>query len=128
MYCKNLSKSLNGNLRCKLFKTITYIDNCKKCLRFEPRANESIRKVSTKRICVKKEIYQQVYERDKGKCRLQDESCQGGLELHHIVYRSEDKSLINEPNNCIMLCTKHHEEVHSNKHYWQPILKNLINL
>ena len=34
MYCKYLSKSLKGNLRCKLLKTITYIDKCKKCLNF----------------------------------------------------------------------------------------------
>jgi hypothetical protein len=26
-----------------------------------------------------------------------------------------------------MLCLKHHKEVHSNKHYWQPILKEMIN-
>jgi hypothetical protein len=26
-----------------------------------------------------------------------------------------------------MLCTKHHKQVHSNKHYWQPILKEMIN-
>ena len=49
MYCKYLSKSLKGNLRCKLLKTITYIDECKKCLNFEPRANKPIKKVSNKR-------------------------------------------------------------------------------
>ena len=37
MYCKYLSKSLNGKLRCKISKSITYIDNCKKCLKFEPK-------------------------------------------------------------------------------------------
>ena len=89
-------------------------------------ANKPIKKVSKNRITVKKEIYQQVYERDKGICRLQNGTCEGGLELHHIVYRSEDKKLINEPTNCIMLCTKHHKEVHSNKHKWQSILKEMI--
>jgi hypothetical protein len=49
MFCKYLSKSLNGKLKCKLFKTITYIDNCKKCLKNEPRANKGIKKVSSKR-------------------------------------------------------------------------------
>ena len=48
MYCKYLSKSLNGNLRCKSLKTITYIDECKKCLKFEPRVNKPIKKVSNK--------------------------------------------------------------------------------
>lgn len=88
--------------------------------------NKGINKVNKKRVFVKKEIYEQVYKRDKGKCRLLDKTCEGELELHHIVYRSEDKSLINEPSNCIMLCTKHHRIVHSNKHKWQPILKEMI--
>lgn len=83
MYCKYLSKSLNGNLRCKLSKTITYMDKCKKCLKFEPRVNKPIKKVSKNRITVKKEIYQQVYERDKGKCRLCGTSL--NLHLHHIM-------------------------------------------
>ena len=126
MYCKYLSKSLNGNLRCKLSKTITYIDECKKCLKFEPRVNKPMKKVSNKRIIVTEETYNKVMERDKYKCRLLDYTCYGKLELHHIRYRSEAKDLINEPTNCIMLCLKHHKQVHSNKHYWQPILKEMI--
>ena len=127
MYCKYLSKSLNGNLRCKLSKTITYIDKCKKCLKFEPRVNNPIKNVSNKRITVTEETYNKVMQRDKYKCRLLDCTCNGGLELHHIRYRSEAKDLINEPTNCIMLCNRHHRLVHSNKHYWQPILKEMIN-
>ena len=132
MYCKYLSKSLKGNLRCKLLKTITYIDKCKKCLKFEPRVNKPIKKVSNKRITVTEETYNKVMQRDNYKCRLahvtyNGVSCNGGLELHHIRYRSEAKDLINEPTNCICLCTAHHKLVHSNKHYWQPILKEMIN-
>lgn len=126
MYCKYLSKCLNGKIKCKLSKTyISYNTDCENCLKRILVKNKPIKKVSNKRIFVKKEIYDEVYERDKGKCRLKDITCNGELELHHIVYRSEDKSLINEPSNCIMLCTKHHKEVHSNKHYWQPILKKI---
>lgn len=40
MYCKYLSKSLNGDLRYKLLKTITYIDECKECLKNDCRKNE----------------------------------------------------------------------------------------
>jgi hypothetical protein len=123
MYCKYLSKSLNGKIRCKLNKTSIYITECKKCLNFEPKTNKGINKVSNKRIFVTKETYNKVYERDKGRCRLCGSS---QIQLHHIVYRSENKKLINEPSNCIMLCTKCHEVVHSNKHYWQPKLKEII--
>lgn len=79
---------------------------------------------SNKKESVTDEVYKVVYERDKGKCRLCGNT---NIELHHIIYRSENKNLINEPSNCIMLCTKHHKEVHSNKHKWQPILKEMIN-
>lgn len=83
MYCKYLSKSLNGNLRCKLSKTITYIDKCKKCLKFEPRANKPIKKVSNKKITVTEETYNKVMQRDKYKCRLCGTSL--NLHLHHIM-------------------------------------------
>lgn len=131
MFCKNLLKrqrQLKIVFYCKFYKRyIDYRVVCKNCLNFNLVRNKPIRKVSNKRIFVKKEIYDKVFERDKGKCRLKDITCNGELELHHIVYRSEDKSLINEPTNCIMLCTKHHKEVHSNKHKWQTILKEMIN-
>jgi len=126
MYCKYLSKSLNGKLRCKIKKTSIYITECQKCLKKEFRKPQGIKKVSSKRITVTKETYNKVFERDKGKCRLADTTCNGALELHHIKYRSEAKELINEPNNCIMLCNRHHRLVHSNKHKWQPILKEMI--
>lgn len=77
-----------------------------------------------KREIVSKETYEEVNERDKGRCRL----CGlfNNLQLHHIQYRSERKDLINEPSNCIMLCINCHHLVHSNKHKWQEKLKNII--
>lgn len=126
MYCKYLSKALNGKLRCKLDKTIININDCGKCLKFNPRVNKAMKKVSKKKKRVSEETYKKVYERDKGICRLKDKNCSYGLEYHHIIYRSEDKSLIDVANNGIMLCVYHHKKVHSNKHYWQPILKDII--
>lgn len=83
MYCKYLSKSLNGKIRCKINKTSIYITECKKCLNFEPKANKGINKVSNKRIFVTKETYNKVYERDKGRCRLCGSN--QNLQLHHIM-------------------------------------------
>ena len=83
MYCKYLSKTLKGNLRCKLLKTITYIDECKKCLKFEPRVNKPIKKISNKRITVTEETYNKVMQRDNYKCRLCGTSL--NLHLHHIM-------------------------------------------
>lgn len=127
MYCKYLSKKVNGGFKCKKYKQgIISLDECKNCLEFDLKRNKPIKKISKKRITVSKETYNKVLKRDKEKCRLLDCTCQGGLELHHIIYRSENKKLIDEPDNCIMLCTKHHKQVHSNKHYWQPKLKEIM--
>lgn len=133
MYCEYLSKSLNGKIKCRYYKRhISSLLECKNCSNLIYKANKPIKKVSSKRITVTEETYNKVIQRDKYKCRLAHViyngiSCFGGLELHHIQYRSEAKDLINEPTNCIMLCNAHHRLVHSNKHYWQPILKEMIN-
>lgn len=85
-----------------------------------------IKKVSKKKITVSEETYRIVYERDKGICQLHDKKCQGRIEAHHILYRSQRKDLIDEPTNLILLCTYHHKLVHRNKKKWQPILREMI--
>ncbi len=126
MYCKYLSKSLNGKIKCRLYKRyIISLLECKNCSNLIYKTNKPIKKVSNKRITVTEETYNKVMQRDNYKCRL----CGTPFNLneHHIVYKSEDRKLINEPTNLIVLCTKCHAIVHSNKHYWQPILKEMIN-
>lgn len=129
MYCKNLLKRQRQKktvFYCK--KDKRYIDiffHCQNCSDFILMRNKPIKKVSNKRIIVTEKTYNKVMQRDKYKCRL----CGTPFNLneHHIVYKSEDRKLINEPTNLIVLCTKCHALVHSNKHYWQPILKEMIN-
>ena len=88
-----------------------------------PKLSNKVHKSKKRRITVSKEVYNTVIQRDNYSCRLIDNSpCDGWLELHHILYRSERKDLINDVDNCIMLCIKHHKLVHSNKKKWQPIL------
>ena len=125
MYCKNLTKKINGKLRCKIIKQEITLDWCKKCHNFEPRVNKPINKKSNHKKELTNKTRLKVLQRDKG-CRLCDEKCFGNIEIHHIRYRSEDINLIDDPNNCIALCTYHHELVHSNKHYWQPKLLEMM--
>lgn len=130
MYCKDLLK------RHKQSKIVFYCRHdkryttslliCQNCLNKNLKRNKPIKNVSNKRIFVTEQTYKKVFERDNGTCRLLSCKCEGKIELHHIKYRSEAKDLINEPSNCICLCTYHHTLVHSNKHYWQPILKEMI--
>ena len=126
MICANLLKRSRKHqivFYCKKRKSyIDYKIKCKNCLDFNFKRNKPMKKVSKKKVIVSKETYQKVYERDKGICQLKDENCKFGIELHHIIYRSEDKSKIDDTNNCILLCSYHHKLVHSNKHYWKPIL------
>lgn len=66
MYCKYLSKCLNGKIKCRYYKrNIILLSECQNCSMFILKANKPIKKVSTKREFVKKEIYEQVYKRDK---------------------------------------------------------------
>jgi len=121
MLCKYLSKTFQNGFKCKLHKKNISISDCNKnCPDFILKRNKGIKKVSKKRIFVTEETYQKVFERDNGKCQLCGTNKE--LQLHHILYRSERKDLINEPSNCVMLCLMCHKKVHSNKHKWQPIL------
>lgn len=43
-----------------------------------------------------------------------------GLHLHRVVYGSQGGKY--EVTNCVLLCNVHHEEIHSNKKKWAPIL------
>ena len=112
---------------CKYKSNEVVLDECKNCLKRKLKRNKGIKKVSTRKKTVSNKTYEEVIKRDNYTCRLLDCTCEGWLELHHIVYRSENKDLIDEPSNCIMLCKKHHLQVHSNKHYWQERLKSMIS-
>ena len=59
----------------------------------------------------------------KGKCGLCKQRV--GAHIHHIAYKSEDKSKIDDLENLILLCIECHEKVHSNKEEWQPKLKEI---
>ena len=84
-----------------------------------PSKKVKIHKKANK-LTVTKENYNYVIERDNYSCRL----CGSAklLQLHHILYRSQRKDLINDINNCIILCDERHRLVHKNKKIWQPIL------
>ena len=78
----------------------------------------------SKKLTVTKDTYNCVIERDNYSCRLCGST--NWLQLHHILYRSQRKDLINDVDNCIMLCSDCHRLVHSNKKKWQPLLLEMI--
>jgi hypothetical protein len=64
----------------------------------------------------------QVTIRDRDRCRFC--GAHDDLHLHHINYRSQ--GVDHSPQNLILLCALHHRLVHSNKKYWQPVLRAYI--
>ena len=132
MNCINMKIKLDHTLYCKKYNKEIKLSDCKNCKLIEYAIKEQtklkhskpIKKVSKHRVCVTKDTYLYVYTRDKGKCVI----CGSNelIQLHHIIYRSQDKSKINDVNNCILLCLKCHELVHSNKNKYQPIMKKIL--
>ena len=93
--------------------------------------NTKIPKKVTRKKAVSDSTYQKVLARDNYKCRLCGNDNRYELVLHHIYYRSQRRDLIDEPDNCIMLCgnfskNKCHMKVHSNKKKYQPILLEIV--
>lgn len=92
---------------------------------------KTIPKKVTRKKTVSDSTYQIVLARDNYKCRLCGNDNRYELELHHIYYRSQRKDLIDEPDNCIMLCgnfseNKCHMKVHNNKKKYQPLLLEIV--
>lgn len=121
--CKNLSKSLNGNLRCKLLKQQITLLNCKNCSQFIVATTKPIKKASKNRIYTTEETWNKVFERDEGRCALC--GLGGRLQLHHIHGRGKD--LTNDVDNCILLCAECHlNRVHKNQKLYRPILEQIV--
>jgi hypothetical protein len=67
------------------------------------------------------EVRAEVYLRDKARCRFCGTPA---ATVHHVLYRSQGGTHVEE--NLIVLCQEHHDLMHSNKKYWQPILLDLM--
>lgn len=61
-------------------------------------------------------------KRDNAQCRWC--ATTETLNLHHVIYRSEGGP--DRAYNLMTLCRMHHEEVHSNKHLFQPVLLHIL--
>ena len=86
-----------------------------------PKGGNLVKKKKTKDIS--KTNREEIKKLFKGKCGLCRKA--KGVHIHHIEYRSEDKSKIDDIDNLILLCLACHEKAHSNKKYWQPRLKKI---
>lgn len=101
-------------------------EKCYMCPYKEYKKQKTIKKVSKKKIKVSHETYMKVYNRDNGICQMCGSN--QNLNLHHILYRSQRRDLIDEPTNCIMLCSDCHRLVHSNKKKYQPMLLEMMGV
>ena len=123
IYFKKRRKNYANYTYCTIKRCKIEVKECYNCEKKEYKKMSYIRPVSKKRKTVSKETYGLVLVRDKC-CKLCHRNC--ALQLHHILYRSERKDLIDEPTNCVMLCADCHRLVHSNKKKYQPMLQELV--
>ena len=107
MYCINLSKSLNGKIRCKLFKKQIILSSCKNCPEFILRANKPINKRSDKINKLERQRDKNLIK--KGNCGYCGKLC-GKLDSHEVFGGSNRKRSI-ENGFVILLC----RECHSNE-------------
>ena len=86
-----------------------------------PKSSKTVLKAKPKDIS--KTNREEIKKLFKNKCGLCRQAT--GVHIHHIIYKSEDRSKIDDFNNLILLCLECHLKVHSNKKYWQPRLMKL---
>jgi hypothetical protein len=71
-----------------------------------------------------KEVYEKTYELFNGQCAL----CGSNqIQMHHIRYGGLYGGRKTYMGNVIPLCKKHHDLVHTNKHYYMPKLIEIVN-
>lgn len=71
-----------------------------------------------------KEVYQKTYELFNGQCAL----CGSNqIHMHHVRYGGLYGGRKTYMGNVIPLCKKHHDLVHTNKHYYMPKLIEIVN-
>jgi len=73
-----------------------------------------------------KEWSKTVKNRDKWKCRIDNEDCLGKLEAHHIVSWSQSPELRYEVNNGITLCHYHHPRKREEEQRLIPTFKEMV--
>lgn len=127
--CKHLKIKIDRTLECRLTGKKISWELCKNCKIREFKIPVNTNTLPNKKVAKKhlkkphKDISSKtrkiVNERDNKACILCGKKSN---HLHHIIYRSEDSTLIDEPNNICCLCFDCHELVHSNKDKYQSIL------
>lgn len=142
MYCKHLSKSLNGKIKCKYYKRyIDYKVDCKNCLNRKIGANKPIKKVSSKQKQLEKNRFS-IFTTNFNKCYYCGR--EGKMDLHEIYGGSNRKRSI-ENGFVIPLCRmchsnekivqylrikiqKEYEKNHTKEEFIKMFGKSLINL
>ncbi len=69
-----------------------------------------------------------VWSRDSYTCKINNESCNGRIEAHHILGWKEYPELRYQINNGITLCHAHHPTKRAEEKRLEPIFKELISV
>ena len=107
--CKQLrirQKQYKKYFYCYESKSITYIDNCKKCLKFEPRVNKPIKKVTDKQKELNKNRFS-IFTTNFNKCFYCGK--EGKMDIHE-VYGGSNRTRSIKNGLCIPLCRLCHSD------------------
>ena len=110
MYCKYLSKALNGKLKCKISKLIININDCGKCLKFNPRVNKAMKNKSDK-LKVKENNRKSILTDDLTKCYI----CGKAKQDIHEIFGGSNRQTSIKWDCTIPICRLCHTEWDSNK-------------
>lgn len=69
-----------------------------------------------------------VYSRDGFKCRIDNESCGGRIEAHHILGWKDYPDLRYESKNGITLCHAHHPRKRAEEKRLAPVFQELVSV
>ena len=69
----------------------------------------------------------EVYKRDRYKCRINNQDCKGRLEAHHILDWENYPELRYDKNNGITLCLAHHPRGRAKEQLFVPTFQELIS-
>lgn len=75
-----------------------------------------------------KEWRQSVWVRDKYRCRIANQDCEGKIEAHHILSWSEYVELRYKTNNGITLCHAHHPRKRAEEKRLIPTFTELVSV
>ena len=121
MYCKNLRIRQKKYIKfyyCFLFRQQITLDQCKKCLKMQPRVNEPINKKSNKQQKLEKSRYS-ILTNDLKHCYI----CGKPKDSIHEIYKGSNRTISMKNGFCVPLCDNCHKRTETDIKFYRYLQK-----